>query len=470
MVSNGTSEPACASDVDEFLADPGLYFGWSLAAAHSLDRGHLLGLQAAGLARRFEQQLDAIPMLAKLAGRQGVSSLTEFDDAVPVLFEHTMYKSYPMALLERQQFGRLTQWLDKLTATDLSGVDATGCASITEWSKAVYEQAQLDLGYTSGTSGTMSFLPWDERELERRASLHRMAKLQQLGVEPTAMQLSEPYHYIASPMPHQRDYLAEAFAVRDPAHIHLRGTRATDADLLWLAARIRLAKARGDGSRIDVPAALLARQEELAAVERKKPEQDRAWLKEISALQGERIMWMVFPYDLYTIAQERLEGGERWTFDPDSVVTLVGGTKGNSLPPNWLDTVREFLDPRIGQGYGMNELSTMSFRCDQGRYHVQPWVIPYVLDPETSKPLPRLGRQTGRFAFVDLMPTSHWGGLMTGDEVEVDFEELCSCGATTQHIGSEIARLSEKRGGDDKITCAATPEAFAEAMQFLTDY
>jgi hypothetical protein len=59
---------------------------------------------------------------------------------------------------------------------------------------------------------------------------------------------------------------------------------------------------------------------------------------------------------------------------------------------------------------------------------------------------------------------------MTGDEVEVDFEGLCSCGATTQHIGPEIARLSEKRGGDDKITCAATPEAFAEAMQFLTDY
>jgi hypothetical protein len=71
-------------------------------------------------------------------------------------------------------------------------------------------------------------------------------------------------------------------------------------------------------------------------------------------------------------------------------------------------------------------------------------------------------------AFFDLMPFAHWGGLMTGDEVEIDFDEPCGCGQTTYHLSSKIARLSEKRGGDDKISCAATPEAYAEAMQFLT--
>ena len=34
-------------------------------------------------------------------------------------------------------------------------------------------------------------------------------------------------------------------------------------------------------------------------------------------------------------------------------------------------------------------------------------------------------------------------------------------------FGSHVARLSDKRGGDDKITCAATPQAHAEAMEFL---
>jgi hypothetical protein len=30
-----------------------------------------------------------------------------------------------------------------------------------------------------------------------------------------------------------------------------------------------------------------------------------------------------------------------------------------------------------------------------------------------------------------------------------------------------IERLSEKRGGDDKINCAAAPQAHAEAMNYL---
>ena len=64
---------------------------------------------------------------------------------------------------------------------------------------------------------------------------------------------------------------------------------------------------------------------------------------------------------------------------------------------------------------------------------MQPWVIPFVLDPETSELLPRRGVQTGRFAFFDLAADSHWGGLMTGDEIEIDFDAQCGCGATTLH-------------------------------------
>ena len=80
---------------------------------------------------------------------------------------------------------------------------------------------------------------------------------------------------------------------------------------------------------------------------------------------------------------------------------------------------------------------------------------------------PRLGVQTGRFAFFDLATNSHWGGLMTGDEIELDFDGQCECGATTQHFSSRVSRLSEKRGGDDKISCIATPQAYEEAMEFL---
>ena len=37
-------------------------------------------------------------------------------------------------------------------------------------------------------------------------------------------------------------------------------------------------------------------------------------------------------------------------------------------------------------------------------------------------------------------------------------------------IEGNIERYSEKRGGDDKISCAATESAHTEAMDFLTSF
>jgi hypothetical protein len=66
------------------------------------------------------------------------------------------------------------------------------------------------------------------------------------------------------------------------------------------------------------------------------------------------------------------------------------------------------------------------------------------------------------------VPTSHWGGILTGDEVDVDFDSPCRCGATTQHIGMNIQRLSSGQGGDDKIMGAATPQVYEDAMKVLS--
>jgi hypothetical protein len=467
-MSLGIEAGSSTESLEDFLADPYAFFGGSLAAVQSMDRSRMLEMQRAGMVRRFAQQVEAIPMLAKLAERQGVSSLDDFNDVVPLLFEHTMYKSYPLALLEKQQFGRLTRWLDKLTSADLSSFDAGGLASIEQWLAAIDEQTPLDLAYTSGTTGTMSFIPWFNTELLRRARLHRMGEVQVPNRPPTEIQLSAPYHHIATPMKHRNQYFTEVFTGGDPAYAHPRRTRPSDADLLWLAARIRMAQMRGDASRIEVPGPLLARRSELEASEAARETNEQRWLEEVASLEGQRVDWMIFPFDLYTIVTTYPEITEHLRFDDDSVVILVGGNKGNAMPEGWLDTIRNAVGARIVYGYGMTEMSTMGFRCSLDRYHLQPWVIPFILDPDTSKPLPRTGRQTGRFAFFDLMPTSHWGGLMTGDDVELDYDGVCGCGATTQHLGADISRLSEQRGGDDKITCAATPEAYADAMNFLT--
>jgi hypothetical protein len=118
--------------------------------------------------------------------------------------------------------------------------------------------------------------------------------------------------------------------------------------------------------------------------------------------------------------------------------------------------------------YGMSEVNAMHWACEEGHYHVQPWVIPFLLDPERGEALPREGVQTGRAAFYDVTNDSHWGGIISGDEITLDWRGECPCGRSTIFIHHDIMRYSEKEGvEDDRITCAATVDVHDEAVDFM---
>jgi hypothetical protein len=456
--------------VDGFLSDPCGFFNNSYTQMHSMTREQLLELQRVGIARRFEQQIDRVAMVGRLAGRQGITRLDDVEDVVPLLFDHTMYKSYPVVLLAQQQYGKLTEWLSRLTSVDLSSADVSGCSSIDSWLSTLVAQTEVDVLHTSGTSGTMSFVPWSRVDLRHRAKAFRVSNLQPFGTSPTPEVLEEPMHFAAnSNRWRSGSYEIAELCGGDQALGHYR-TQTLSADILWLAARLRLAAVRGDTSRVQVPQTLLSRRDELVRNQAEEPLARQAWIDTIASLQNERLYWNLMNPDVYEIAAEQLGRGQRWSFAPGSVLVTAGGSKGRTLPADWKAVVADFTDLRIVHCYGMSEMALYNVMCDAGRYHLQPWVVPFVLDPDTSDLMPRSGVQTGRFAFFDLFPDSHWGGLISGDEVEIDFDGTCTCGATTPHIGPGISRLSEKRGGDDKISCTATPHAYDEAMHFLTSY
>ena len=95
-------------------------------------------------------------------------------------------------------------------------------------------------------------------------------------------------------------------------------------------------------------------------------------------------------------------------------------------------------------------------------------MIPFLLDPDTSQPLPRAGVRTGRAAFYDFLNHSHWGGVISGDEITIDWSAPCRCGLASVHIAHEIMRYSEKKGApDDRISCSATEEVKTEALRFM---
>jgi hypothetical protein len=115
----------------------------------------------------------------------------------------------------------------------------------------------------------------------------------------------------------------------------------------------------------------------------------------------------------------------------------------------------------------MTELNSFSVSCEHHNYHFLPWLTVLALDHETGQPLPRKGKQTGRAAFFDMTHDGTWGGIVTGDKITVDFDNHCTCGRTSLCIDGKVQRFTEITGDDDKITCAATPSAQAEAMDFL---
>jgi hypothetical protein len=114
----------------------------------------------------------------------------------------------------------------------------------------------------------------------------------------------------------------------------------------------------------------------------------------------------------------------------------------------------------------MTEATGACRLCSAGWFHWPPNIVTFVLDPDTGEPLPRSGRQTGRFALFDLCASTHWGGAVTGDRITIEWDAQCSCGRTGPRIMDSVTRYSALRG-DDKITCAMSPGAYERAAETL---
>ena len=459
-----------------WMDDPLGALGLSNTNIHSVSRDEAEAVQLAGLNLRLEQRRQEVKMLAKLAEAQEVSHFGTLEDAAPLLFTHDVYKSYPASLLAKQRFDQLTKWLDRLTPYDLSGFDSSGCDSIDEWLVRLRENTPLDVATSSGTSGTMSFFPKSRKDYLTSVILLRIQLTQPFGKQPDPAAMGEAYHVLTpfysdghSTVSRLPAYFLDVFCKGDASLLHTALPYKASADLMYLAARIKEAQSKGDTSRIDVPPHILARREEWQKLQEEMPQLQSSFIRKmIPQLAGERVLALGITGMFYEIARNGLDAGARADFAPGSVVVGGGGGKGIVLPPDAEDVICEFFGvERLRDSYGMTEQNFYTNSCEHNRFHVPPWVAVLLLDPDSGKPLPREGQQTGRASFFDLSQDGAWGGIVSGDRITVDFTP-CACGRTTLHIAKDIKRFSELTGDDDKLTCAATPAAQAEALDFLT--
>lgn len=463
--------------VELLLTDPAALADHNLQQWVQMPRAEVDELQLAGLKRRFAELRERIPVLKKLADAEGVESIEQLDDVVPLLFEHTMFKSYPPSLLEKNNFATLNKWLGKLVTSELaekiSAVDVGACKGLDDWFETMDRNIpELCLSHTSGTSGTLSFLPCGVREFEKAAQVRRLYAWNMTGPDTPDPQMHTAYPYYSKGyLSHLRGTLAlSRTLLPDLSHFHPAYPSTLSSDVLHLGAKLRAAHAKGTLDRLVIAPELLAKKKAFDQLQADMPQHLAKFFDEIAnRLRGKRVYLSGTWNLLHNMAKAGRDLGLEGVFHPESFIATTGGAKGVVQPEGWREEVMRFTGVKeLHESYAMSEVVSGShMRCSQGNYHFAHTAIPFVLDPQTGKPLPREGRQTGRVAFYDLGAEFHWGGFITGDEITVEWDAPCACGRPSRFVVGAIQRYSEKNGGDDKITCAASEQSHRAAMDFL---
>jgi hypothetical protein len=473
-----TVESAVSANDARLLADaPRSLFG-TAARMFAAPYAEIQELQLVALRQRFEHLAPRVPLLARLAKRNGVDGVDSLAAGGRLLYPSNVYKSYPFAWLADGEYGRLTRWLQQLTAHDLTSVNLEGVETLDEWFERLEAATDLRLCHSSSTSGKLSFLPRGVAEWTRRSAATLFA-YERAGRDDGPEQVSlENLPFISTfyRRGHSAILMHTDWMIR--SHVDPDGTHperiltlypgAMSSEIMVLAGRLRAGQLSGDPRSVQLPPRLLQRRSELTALlEGATGERIDSFVREASErFSGQRCMvGGVWP-TLVDAAAAAQRLGLRDVFDPTSFVMSGGGEKGRSLPENAPQLVMDWTGVRrMSDAYGMSELMGANVKCSAGKFHLNPWLIPYVLDVDTLEPLPAEGVVTGRFGGIDLTAGSFWSGYMSTDLVTLTRSPKCACGREGPYLDREIRRVSNVE--DDKISCAATPGAHDATIEFL---
>jgi hypothetical protein len=415
-----------------------------------------LWMQAAN--ERLAQQRERIPVLGKLADEVGIDRIERFDDLIPLLFAHSNYKSYPEGFIAKGRWDLMNKWIDTLSSMQVEGLDVEGVTDQDGWVDRLHTVGQKAY-VTSGTTGKNSFLPQTQSDEDLSLKMLLQSIRRQplfAGGERRPIFIFGPKHGYHRAALHFRT-LVETFGLPDASYF-LTEEPMRIAEITRMGAlRRRIA----DGT---------AMPSEIAAFERETAAKQEANAQRLDELMDALIehrhepMYVVGFWAQYWLVVERARarGVAAGEFHPDTVITGGGGTKGAVMPPDYEEQILAFFgisSDHVTGGYGMSEVSTALGEVD-GRYRPAPWVIPLLLDDTGEKLVDHeVGQADGRFAFFDASLEGRWGGVITGDQVTVDFATK-----TPTVVAGSIERYSALEGGDDKLTCAGTIDSYVRGV------
>jgi hypothetical protein len=422
------------------------------------------GTQIEAMNERFQERKDRIRLLGHRAREAGITEVRSREEVVPLLFPHTAYKSYPESCLTEKKWDRLGKWLGTVSAHPIASIQTSDIEDIDQWISRLEAQKHY-ISCSSGTTGKSAMLIASSTDMA-------WSRLDTVGVfswGSGVVPARDRRMFGVAPIAHvpKNTNIAEAQAAAfgDPRFALFR-LPVPPITVGQLTKMVVLRKAMADGA---------ARPGDIAEFEATSKARQLALddamtvaAEALIAARGDKLYISGLWNALYQVAKlVRERGYSAQDFHPDNCIYVGGGLKRALLPPDYQQFVHETFNipaNRNFQNYSMQELNSGMPRCQQGgRYHVPPWMVPFVLDKEGDTLLPHTnGEIEGRAAFFDLALDGRWNGVITGDKISLDFDP-CACGAKGPSIRDNIVRYADLEG-DDKIGCAGTVDAYVRGL------
>lgn len=427
--------------------------------AYNRPPGELLPLQLAAARELVGERRSQISVLRRRAEEAGVGEIHSLADLVPLLFAHSVYKSYPAAFIEQGRWDRMLQWLQTLSVAKVTNTDVAGVRDVDEWIARLGAAGHKILA-TSGTTGKCSFLNATESDyrLKLRHFDHTLGwPVLKPNRDRVVFQLFP--HFGPNSGVEAANIGAEVWG-RPGATYFLTDEPLRIVEVSAMAA-MRKRMAEGSATPGEI-AAFEAHSAERAA--RARSSLNGLIDKILECRREPMVMAGMWAQHLAIIERARELGVPDGDFNPESYISAGGGVKHVALPADYKARVERFYgNVHHGGAYGMTEQAQVMPVCTARRYHCPPGLIMLILDGPGEKLLNPPGNVggvvEGRFAFLDLLYDGRWGGLISGDRATVDFGERCACGRFGPTILDTITRWAQP-GEDDHIGCAGTIDSY----------
>ncbi|HEY0759562.1 MAG TPA: hypothetical protein VGD59_09935 [Acidisarcina sp.] len=437
------------------------------AAGAPFNAEHAQRSRRDALLRNHRHYRSCIPFYRQIADRSGVNDDASFDHlANSMLLPDAIFKSYPQSLLDQGDLRGMDRWLRKIFHDDVKvSVDEHG--TVDDW-LASLEGRGIYAVYSSGTSGNLSFVPRDAYGwwLFREGPLHYAPLLlaRRGAVGPLKALLAAFAGRTLSPARFRQVFKRLGFRGFDGIFLNFSGGRqGTQVVGQELARRVRKAHflypAEISASAIR---ALTRGQSSLAeqartdifldaTVRRKVENYGRMVRATVAAIDdGQRIMVFGAPHSVKEFCDRILAGGKRIVLPPGSIVGYGGGWKSFAGEALSEPALLELIESAIGvkkqfviDGYSMTEIGAVMLKCEQGRFHVPPYLETIILDDALD--LVDGDDVTGTLGLMDPFAVSYPGFLITGDNVHRT-RNPCPCGLG----GETLLSVSRASGAEVK--------------------